>query len=173
MQQKDRIVHGGRELQDITDVVGNIRDFSEEYVTAFIDYDRTANYRKKQHRLKPRGCRKQQDKEDQHNDNQHDLRHFLFNVFLDKLVGRGHTDEISVISDHLVDLGDCLMCPFGGITFFKGNIHLGMTILIVILDVILIDELRGTIDLCCQIAPDHLIDTIDLFDGILIPFCFI
>ena len=55
-----------------------------------------------------------------------------------------------------------------GIALFEGDIHDGVVILIVVIDIIVVDELGGAIDLRRQITPDDLVDTIDGLDFILI-----
>ena len=57
-----------------------------------------------------------------------------------------------------------------GIALFEGDIHDGVVILIVVIDIIVINKLGGAIDLRRQITPDDLIDTIDGLDFILILF---
>ena len=148
MKQEHGVVHRGRELQDITDVVCDIRDFAEEDVRAFIDRDGTADDREEQYGFEI-GCRREKkNEEDEYDDDDHDHRHFLLDVLFDELVCRGHTDQVTAVADQLVDLCDGLVGTLRGIAFIEGDIHDGVSVLIVIIDIIVVDEFRRAVDVC-------------------------
>ena len=168
MEQEDGVVHRGSELQDIGDVVRDIRDLPEEDVRSFIQHDGTADDRQEEDRFEPGGRCKEEDDKDQDDDDAHDLLHLFLYVFLDELIRRRHTDEIAPVTDQLIDFLDGLVRSLRGIALFEGDIHDGVVILIVVIDIIVINKLGGAIDLRRQITPDDLIDTIDGFDFILI-----
>ena len=168
MEQENRVVHRGGELQDIRDVVRDIRDLAEEDVRSFIQYDGTADDRQEEDRFEPGGRRKEEDDEDQDDDDAHDLLHLFLYVFLDELIRRRHTDEVAPVTDQIIDFLDGLMRSLRGIALFEGDIHDGVVILIVVIDIIVVDELGGAIDLRRQVTPDDLVDTIDGLDFILI-----
>ena len=168
MEQEDGVVHRGSELQDIGDVVRDIRDLPEEDIRSFIQHDGTADDRQEEDRFEPGGRRKEEDDEDQDDHDAHDLLHLFLYVFLDELIRRRHADEVAAITDQIIDFLDGLVRSLRGIALFEGDIHDGVVILIVVIDIIVVDELGGAIDLRRQITPDDLIDTIDGFDFILI-----
>ena len=168
MEQEDGVVHRGSELQDIGDVVRDIRDLAEEDVRSFIQHDGTADDRQEEDRFEPGGRRKEEDDKDQDDDDAHDLLHLFLYVFLDELIRRRHADEVAAVTDQIIDFLDGLVRSLRGIALFEGDIHDGVVILIVVIDIIVVDELGGAIDLRRQITPDDLIDTIDGLDFILI-----
>ena len=168
MEQEDGVVHRGGELQDIGDVVRDIRDLPEEDIRSFIQHDGTADDRQEEDRFEPGGRRKEEDDKDQDDDDAHDLLHLFLYVFLDELIRRRHADEVAAITDQIIDFLDGLVRSLRGIALFEGDIHDGVVILIVVIDIIVVDELGGAIDLRRQITPDDLIDTIDGLDFILI-----
>ena len=168
MEQEDGVVHRGGELQDIRDVVRDIRDLSEEDVRSFIQYDGTADDRQEEDRFEPGGRCKEEDDEDQDDDDAHDLLHLFLYIFLDELIRRRHTDEVAPVADQIIDFLDGLVRPLRGIALFEGDIHDGVVILIVVIDIIVVDELGGAIDLRRQVTPDDLVDAIDGLDFILI-----
>ena len=168
MEQENRVVHRGGELQDIRDVVRDVRDLAEKDVRSFIQHDGTADDRQEEDRFEPGGRRKEEDDEDQDDDDAHDLLHLLLYIFLDELICRRHTDEVATITDQIIDFLDGLVRSLRGIALFEGDIHDGVVILIVVIDIIVVDELGGAIDLRRQVTPDDLVDTIDSLDFILI-----
>ena len=168
MEQENRVVHRGGELQDIRDVVRDIRDLAEEDVRSFIQYDGTADDRQEEDRFEPRGRCEEEDDEDQDDDDAHDLLHLFLYIFLDELIRRRHTDEVAPVADQIIDFLDGLVRSLRGIALFEGDIHDGVVILIVVIDIIVVDELGGAIDLRRQVTPDDLVDAIDGLDFILI-----
>ena len=73
MQQEDGVVHRARKLQNRADRVRHERNFSEKQVGAHADDDGDTHDHQKQQRLKPRGGRERQNKEDDHHGEHHDV----------------------------------------------------------------------------------------------------
>ena len=168
MKQEYGIVHGRRQLQHITDVVGDEGNLAEEDIGSLVQRDGRADDCQEQHRFEVAGGGEEQDNEDDHHGDGHDHGHLGLHVFLDELLGGRHAHDIALVPDEILNVVNGLLCPFGGIALLEGDIHNGTVVLVVILYVIIVDELRGGIDLGRGVAPDHLVHTVDLLQLVLV-----
>ena len=140
MQKEYRIVHGGCHLQNIRDIVRNIGDPSKNDIRSFVDRNRSSDHRQEQHRLKVRGCRKEQDQKYQHHNDRHDHGHLGFYMFLRKFICGGHADQIALFPADLLDRRDCPVRPLAGIALHKGDIHDCVAVFIIIVNVVIADK---------------------------------
>ena len=170
MQQEDRIVHRAGELQHRADRVGQERDFPENDVRPHIDDDGDTEYGKKQHRLKPGGGCDRQDEEN-NNDSQH---HHAGDLCIDRRAEVGirycGSGDQTAVTDDLFDLADGCMRAAGRVLFEEDDIHIGVAVFIVILDIAVIDELARTVDVGRGITPHHHVHAVHICDAVFYVF---
>ena len=167
MQQEDGIVHRAGQLQDRTDRIGHERDLPEKQVGAHADDDGNAHDQQKQGRFKPRSRGNHQNEEDDHNGQRHNARDLAVDGWAKHGVRRCRTGHDALALDDGLDFMHRFMGAVGGVAFQKGDVHIGIAVLVVVLDVAVIDEFTRTIDVGRGVAPQDHVDPIDLGNLIL------
>ena len=69
--------------------------------------------------------------------------------------------------DNLLDFPHSRMRAVGGVAFEEGDVHIGVPVLIVVLNVVVVDKLAGAIDIGRGIAPQDHIHAVHIRDTVL------
>ena len=173
MQQEYGIVHGGGQLHDVRNIVGDKGDLPQCQVGSLIDGDGAPDDGQEENRLKIGGGRCQKNQENEGDRHGQDHFHLPLHIFLCEFVGGRHADDISPVPEDLFDIIDGAVGQPAGISLREGDVHHGAVVLVVLVDGGIIDEIRGGVDLVYQVAPDNLVHALHLFHLVLVLLCLI
>ena len=173
VQQEDGVVHRAGQLQYRADRVGQERDLTEDDVRAHVEQDRDAEHGQEQHRLEPRGRGDGQDDEDDDDRQRHNAGNLRVDGRAEVGIRHGGACHQTSVADDALDLVYGLVGLVGRVLVGEDNIHIGLVILVVVIDVGVVDEFARAVDIGGHIAPHDHVHAVHIRDAVLYALRFI